>query len=162
MLRMTHTGLADQSGKSLDAQLIETVTSFVSDQTRNMVAAHRLADEKTADRRKAQVKIDRMTLRSPVDGVVQSLAVTVPGQVVTTGQELMRIVPSNAPVDIQPTPHEYGTIDIERRGLRRVARRHKIAARPDHTPRGICRRRPRREPDCRSAQQPQTQQKALL
>ena len=41
-----------------------------------------------------------MTMRSPVDGVVQSLAVTTIGQVVTTGQELMSIVPSDAPPQI--------------------------------------------------------------
>ena len=87
--------------KSLDAQLVETVTNFVSEQTRDMATARRLVDEKTADRAKASVKIDRMTLRSPVDGVVQSLAVTTLGQVVTTGQELMRIVPSNTPVEIR-------------------------------------------------------------
>jgi hemolysin D len=87
--------------KSLDAQLVETVTNFVSEQTRDMATARRLVEEKTADRAKARVKIDRMTLRSPVDGVVQSLAVTTLGQVVTTGQELMRIVPSNTPVEIR-------------------------------------------------------------
>jgi hypothetical protein len=45
---------------------------------------------------------------------------------------------------------------------RRAARRHKIAARPHHKRRGICRRQPLQESDCWSAQQPQTRQKALL
>jgi hemolysin D len=109
-LRQTQTQLTSDIGKraeaaaavkSLDAKLYETVTNFVSSQTRDLVKARRLADEKTAARLKANVRIDRMTLRSPVDGVVQGLAVTTLGQVVTTGEELMRIVPSNTPVDVQ-------------------------------------------------------------
>jgi hemolysin D len=35
-----------------------------------------------------------------VEGVVQNLVVTTLGQVVTSGQELMRIVPANTPVEI--------------------------------------------------------------
>lgn len=86
--------------KSVDTQITETTTSFVSDQTRQMATARRLSDEKGADAVKAKVRIDRMTMRAPVDGVVQSLAVTTIGQVVTTGQELMSIVPSDAPPQI--------------------------------------------------------------
>jgi hemolysin D len=86
--------------KSVDTQITETTTNFVSDQTRQMATARRLADEKAADRVKAKVRIDRMTMHAPVDGVVQSLAVTTIGQVVTTGQELMSIVPSDAPPQI--------------------------------------------------------------
>jgi hemolysin D len=93
-------GEAMEAVKSLDAQLVQTVADFIADQNKNWESAHRLADEKKADRVKAKVKVDRMTLRAPVDGVVQSLAVTSRGQVVTTGQELMHIVPSNTPVDI--------------------------------------------------------------
>src|SRR5579871_1137952 len=83
--------------KSVDTQLTETTSTFISDQTRQMATARRQADDKAADAVKAKVRIDRMTMRAPVDGVVQSLAVTTIGQVVTTGQELMSVVPSDAP-----------------------------------------------------------------
>jgi len=86
--------------RSADTQLTEQTTNFISDQTSKMVTARRLADEKAADSIKAKVRIDRMTMRAPVDGIVQSLAVTTIGQVVTTGQELMSIVPSDAPPQI--------------------------------------------------------------
>ena len=66
-----------------------------------MAEAERLADEKEAERAKTAVKLGHMTLRAPVDGVVQALGVTTIGQVVTTGQELMRIVPANAAVQIE-------------------------------------------------------------
>jgi hemolysin D len=86
---------------SLDSEQNRTVETFLSDNTRKAAEALRLAEEKNADRDKARVRLDRLTLTAPVDGIVQSLAVTTIGQVVTAGQELMRIVPANAPIEIQ-------------------------------------------------------------
>src|SRR6516225_1116782 len=86
---------------SLDTEQVNKVEAFLSDNTRKMAEAERLADEKEAERAKTAVKLGHMTLRAPVDGVVQALGVTTIGQVVTTGQELMRIVPANTPVQIQ-------------------------------------------------------------
>jgi hemolysin D len=86
---------------SLDTERVNKIETFLSDNMRKMAEAYRLADEKEAERVKTQVKLSHMTLRAPVDGVVQALGVTTIGQVVTTGQELMRIVPANTPVQIQ-------------------------------------------------------------
>ena len=86
---------------SLDTEQVNKVEAFLSENTRKMAEAERLADEKEAERAKTAVKLGHMTLRAPVDGVVQALGVTTIGQVVTTGQELMRIVPANAPVQIE-------------------------------------------------------------
>jgi hemolysin D len=86
---------------SIDTERAAKIEEFIADNTRKMAEANRLADEKQADRAKALVKLDHMTLRAPVDGVVQALTVTSIGQVVTTGQELMHIVPANAPLEIQ-------------------------------------------------------------
>jgi hemolysin D len=110
VLRQEQSQIAGDIGKrdqalaavaSLNTERARTVEAFVADNTRKMADARRVADEKEADRVKAQVKLDRSVLRSPVDGVVQALAVTTLGQVVTPGQQLMRIVPSNAPVEVQ-------------------------------------------------------------
>ena len=79
---------------SLDTERVNKIETFLSDNMRKMAEANRLADEKEAERVKTQVKLSHMTLRAPVDGVVQALGVTTIGQVVTTGQELMRIVPA--------------------------------------------------------------------
>lgn len=86
---------------TLDTEQVNKVETFLSDNTRKMAEAERLADEKEAERAKTEVKLGHMTLRAPVDGVVQALGVTTIGQVVTTSQELMRIVPANAPVQIE-------------------------------------------------------------
>lgn len=86
---------------SLLAEQSQTIETFIAENTRKISDARRLADEKSADQGMLRVRLERTILRAPVDGVVQSLAVTTRGQVVTTGQELMRIVPANAPVAIQ-------------------------------------------------------------
>jgi len=50
---------------------------------------------------KAKATLEHKTLVSPIDGIVQAVSVTTIGQVVTTGQELMRLVPDNAPLEIE-------------------------------------------------------------
>ena len=49
----------------------------------------------------ANAKVGHATLRSPADGQVQDLSVTTVGQVVTTGVELMRIIPQDAVLDVE-------------------------------------------------------------
>jgi hemolysin D len=109
-LREGETQLAGYIGKrdearaeldSIESQRAAKIEEFLADNTRKMAEANRLADEKKADRDKAQVKLEHTILRAPVDGVVQSLAVTSVGQVVTTGQELMSILPATTPLEIQ-------------------------------------------------------------
>jgi hemolysin D len=89
------------AGDTLKAARAAKIGEFCADNARKMAEANRLADEKEADRTKAQVKLEHMTLRAPVDGIVQALSVTSIGQVVSPGQELMRLVPSNQPLEIQ-------------------------------------------------------------
>jgi hemolysin D len=42
-----------------------------------------------------------MTLRSPIDGAVLGLTVTTVGQVLTVGEEVMRIVPEDAALEVE-------------------------------------------------------------
>ena len=50
---------------------------------------------------KANKRRQSMTIRSPIDGTVQTSAITTIGQVATAGGELMRIVPSNGTLQIE-------------------------------------------------------------
>jgi hemolysin D len=50
---------------------------------------------------KASKRSQAMTITSPIDGVVQTSAITTVGQVVSAGTELMRIVPSNSTLEIE-------------------------------------------------------------
>lgn len=78
-----------------------------------IVAEHRaqiLADitEKTGalaslegERNKAEQVLQQKELRAPVDGIVQNLAVTTQGGVVTPGQALVSVVPDGAPLVVE-------------------------------------------------------------
>ncbi|WP_409764249.1 HlyD family type I secretion periplasmic adaptor subunit [Aestuariivirga sp.] len=50
---------------------------------------------------KAELRLERMTLRSPVDGIVHASSVTSIGQVFSPGQEVMRIVPSGSRLEME-------------------------------------------------------------
>jgi HlyD family type I secretion membrane fusion protein len=52
-------------------------------------------------RKRAQALLRNMVVRAPVDGVVQELAVTTPGQSVGSNQPLMRLVPSGGGLVIE-------------------------------------------------------------
>ncbi len=49
----------------------------------------------------ARSQLERATLRAPISGVVQDVAVNVAGTVVEPAQKLMRIVPENRPVEVR-------------------------------------------------------------
>jgi hemolysin D len=50
---------------------------------------------------KTSVKVTGTRLLTPVDGTVQELGVTTIGQVVASGQQLMTIVPDDAPIEVE-------------------------------------------------------------
>lgn len=50
---------------------------------------------------KARQRMRLQTLRSPIDGVVQQLAVTTVGGVVTSAQPLLTVVPENSPLEVE-------------------------------------------------------------
>lgn len=56
------------------------------------------ADEAFA---KANRRIEQATLRAPVDGTVQQMHVTAPGAVVTPAQQILSIVPADAPLQVE-------------------------------------------------------------
>ena len=105
----TRTQLAGDEGRKLEAEAaVETlrterakqVEAFLADNQRRLADARRTADGKAQDAAKAQARLDRLTLRAPVDGAVQALAATNLGQVVMAGQEVMRVVPQGGALEI--------------------------------------------------------------
>ena len=79
----------------------KAVQSFLSDEAEKLEAAERQAEESRQRLAKAQALVDHLTLRAPIDGRVQSSVVTNIGQVVTSGQEVMRIVPQGSRLEIE-------------------------------------------------------------
>jgi hemolysin D len=86
---------------TIDRKLEETVSQFIADQTEKLGEAERRADHLKAELVKATARHERTRLTAPISGTVQQLAVTTVGQVVTSGQALMTIVPSDGPIEIE-------------------------------------------------------------
>jgi hemolysin D len=86
---------------TLDRKLEEAITQFIADQMQKLADSERKADHLKGELIKATTKHERTRLTAPNAGTVQQLAVTTVGQVVSSGQPLMIIVPSGAPIEIE-------------------------------------------------------------
>ena len=84
---------------SRDAE--KAVQTFVSDDAEKLEDAERRVDEVKQRLAKAEAELDRLTLRAPIAGRVQSSIITNVGQVVASGQEIMRIVPEASGLEIE-------------------------------------------------------------
>ena len=79
----------------------KAVQAFLSDQAQKLDAAERQAEEDRQHLAKAEAMVDTLTLSAPIDGRVQSSIITNVGQVVDSGQEVMRIVPQGSRLEIE-------------------------------------------------------------
>jgi hemolysin D len=86
---------------TLERKIEEVATQFVADQMQKLADAERRADRLEQELVKARSKNERVKLKAPIAGTVQQLAVTTIGQVVTTGQPLLTIVPLDSPIEIE-------------------------------------------------------------
>ncbi|SED34106.1 hemolysin D [Rhizobiales bacterium GAS191] len=92
---------AEATITTLQSQKAKAIGDFVADNTNKLNEAANKTEVDTQTLAKARARAARTLLVSPVDGVVQKLAVTTVGQVVTTGQALMTIVPGNGSLQIE-------------------------------------------------------------
>lgn len=100
----TQMGQLNAARAALNATTSEAakfIDSFVADNAARQSEAARRVDELEQQVVKAEKRRKSMIIRSPIDGTVQASAVNTTGQVVTTGTELMRIVPKNSPLEIE-------------------------------------------------------------
>lgn len=98
--------------KARQSQLKETVaaldarlqTQLLEQRKNNLLELERLNNEIAVLKQeftKANQRHKQQTLTAPVDGVVQQLAIHTIGGVVTPAQELMKVVPQNATVEVE-------------------------------------------------------------
>jgi hemolysin D len=87
--------------ETTEKKMGETVAQFVADQNQKLAEAERKRDRMTQELIKARSRHERTWLTAPIAGIVEQLAVTTVGQVVTSGQALMTIVPPDAPLEIE-------------------------------------------------------------
>ncbi len=100
----TQMGQLNTARAALNATTSEAaklIDSFVADNAARQSEAARRVDELEQQVVKAEKRRKSMIIRSPIDGTVQASAINTTGQVVTTGTELMRIVPKNSPLEIE-------------------------------------------------------------
>ncbi len=115
----------NESSASLNAsiqQRKQAQAEFRARASVELVDAARKSDAARQELVKATQRRDLQVLHSPIDGVVQQLAVTTVGGVVTQAQALMTIVPRNAAleVDAQVANRDIGHVKIGQRVINKV------------------------------------------
>jgi len=97
-------GQADEAAAALAVATSEgekAIKTFIADNVEKQTEAERQIDDQEQQLIRAQKKLDSMTIKSPINGTVQTSAITTIGQVVTAGAALMRVVPENAVLEIE-------------------------------------------------------------
>ena len=85
----------------LEREREKALSAFLADNAQKLSEAQRQADDWREKLAKARLKSARMSLTSPIEGVVYGLSVNTIGQVVGAGDEVMRIVPDGATLEIE-------------------------------------------------------------
>lgn len=78
-----------------------TYSTFIADNADKLDEVDRRIDEDRQKLAKARIRTSEMTLKSPIDGIVIGLTVTSVGQVVTTGQQILQVVPHDSALEIE-------------------------------------------------------------
>jgi hemolysin D len=92
---------ASRSLDVFDKDEQKTIEAFQADNAEKLSEAERQAEELEQKLAKAEAAIEHLTLKAPISGTVQASALTTIGQVVSSGQEIMRIVPEDAGLEIE-------------------------------------------------------------
>jgi hemolysin D len=92
---------AEASLKVLAQEKAKQLQGFLTENTQKRADAARTLEEIQQRLAKAAARLANMTLRSPAEGVVQASAIYTIGQVVTVGQEIMRIVPISDVMEVE-------------------------------------------------------------
>ncbi|MEZ5854084.1 MAG: HlyD family type I secretion periplasmic adaptor subunit [Hyphomicrobiaceae bacterium] len=92
---------AEASIGSLKKRIEQATAQFIADQTQKLVDIDRRRDRLEQEIIKARSRTDRTRLKAPITGTVQQLSVSTLGQVVSSGQALMSVVPLDAPLEVE-------------------------------------------------------------
>ncbi|BCM88036.1 HlyD family type I secretion periplasmic adaptor subunit [Methylobacterium indicum] len=92
---------AKAAATSLQRRITQLASETVARQYQALTEAAQKRDALVQDVVKATLKRERTALKAPISGTVQQLAVTTLGQVVTAGQPLMVVVPTDGPIEVE-------------------------------------------------------------
>ena len=86
-------GETEASLVRLQRDIDKSFAGFSAENAQKLADAERLMDQNVEKLRKARLKTADMTLLSPIDGTVSGSIITSVGQVLSTGEQVMQIVP---------------------------------------------------------------------
>jgi hemolysin D len=92
---------ADAAIEVINNQIVQARQTFIATNVDAAAVADREAASLVEQLKQADLALANLTLRAPVSGTVQWLAVTNIGQQVKVGDKLMQIVPDQTPLEIQ-------------------------------------------------------------
>ncbi|MDZ7919888.1 HlyD family type I secretion periplasmic adaptor subunit [Rhodoferax sp.] len=103
-------------------QRAQAVAEFRAKASAELLESTKRRDVAEQEFIKVSQRFALQTLRSPIDGVVQQLAVTTVGGVVTAAQALMTIVPADTPLELeaQVMNRDIGHIRVGQRVINKV------------------------------------------
>lgn len=79
----------------------KAINTFIAENQQKYSETERQADELEQKTAKAHVKTDHLTVTAPISGMVLGLTVTTKNQVLQSGEEIMRIVPDDAGLEME-------------------------------------------------------------
>ncbi|KQP82755.1 hypothetical protein ASF57_11405 [Methylobacterium sp. Leaf117] len=85
----------------IDSVIEAAIKAFVAENSEKLDQAERQVSVYQQRLERTSLELDQTTIRSPIDGIVQSSSLTTIGQVVNPGDELMRIVPEDAGLEVE-------------------------------------------------------------
>ena len=103
-------------------QRAQAAAEFRTRASAELVDAVKRRDAAEQELIKTRQRLQQQTLRAPIDGVVQQLAVSTVGGVVTSAQPLMTIVPDNTPLELeaQVMNRDVGHVRVGQRVINKV------------------------------------------
>jgi len=85
----------------IDQRMQGLASEFRTEKTSALAEFEARVDSSRQELVKARARLDRMTLRAPINGVVQDVSVHAAGAVVEPKDVLMRIVPEDQPLEVE-------------------------------------------------------------
>ncbi len=113
---------AQSNYQSALAQRNQALAEYRARTGAELVEATKKRDAAKQEFVKANQRLNMQTLRAPIDGVVQQLAVTTVGGVVTAAQPILTVVPENTPLEVeaQVLNRDIGHLRVGQRVINKV------------------------------------------
>lgn len=130
-LQTQETSLATQKGQMVESQAAVAVlteerqkvlATFLADYSQKLEEAERQIDDYEERVAKASARLSHMVIKAPVSGSVSGLSVTTKGQVVSSSEELMRIVPNESQIEIEGylENRDIGFVEVGQKAIVKV------------------------------------------